>query len=150
MVEMGLLWYEPNRMVPLADRIDAAAARYLERFGVAPNVCLVAASELEPFSRITLRGDKRIQPGYLLIGVEHEEALPPWQPERRSSDEAEIALLAPDGRVLQRLRPLRAPAHVGSPSDPAQRRLRRRQPAAQADAPAQRRKVSARPGRSQQ
>ncbi len=25
MIEMGLLWYEPSRGVPLADRIDAAA-----------------------------------------------------------------------------------------------------------------------------
>lgn len=106
MIEMGLLWYEPSRGVSLAERIDAAAERYLQRFGEAPNVCLVASSELEPFDRLTVRSDKRIQPGYLLLGLDRDEDLPPWRPERRSSDDAEIALLAPDGRVLVRLNPL--------------------------------------------
>lgn len=106
MIEMGLLWYEPNRGVSLAERIDAAAERYLQRFGEAPNVCLVASCELEPFDRITVRSDTRIQPGYLLLGLDRDEDLPAWRPERRSSDDAEIALLAPDGRVVLRLKPL--------------------------------------------
>lgn len=105
MIEMGLLWYEPSRGVPLAERIDAAAERYLERFGEAPNVCLVSPSEVEAFDRIAVRGDKRIQPGYLLVGIERDEQLPEWTPQRRTSDEAEVALLAPDGRVICQLRP---------------------------------------------
>ena len=107
MLEMGLLWYEPSRGVPLAERIDAAAARYIERFGELPNVCLVAASELEPFDRIAVRSDTRMRPGYLLIGVERDETLPEWEPVHRSSDDVEVALLAPDGRVVRRLRPVR-------------------------------------------
>ena len=106
MLEMGLLWYEPSRGVPLAERVDAAAHRYLERFGEAPNICLVAPSDVEPFDRIAVRSDLRIRPGYLLVGVEREEALPAWRPARRSSDDVEVALLAPDGRIVRRLRPV--------------------------------------------
>jgi hypothetical protein len=105
MIEMGLLWYEPSRGVPLADRIDAAADRYLERFGEAPNVCMVNQADFAEFPRVTVRVDRRMQPGYLIMGIEREERLPCWTPERRSSDEVEVQLLAPDGTVLRTLRP---------------------------------------------
>ena len=77
---MGLLWYEPNAKVLLPDRIDQAAARYQQRFGEAPNICLVAPSEAVPCPQITVRADRRIQPGYLLIGIERGEDLPAWRP----------------------------------------------------------------------
>ncbi|MFN8535071.1 MAG: hypothetical protein U0556_16150 [Dehalococcoidia bacterium] len=109
MIEMGLLWYEPSRGVPLADRIDAAAERYSERFGELPNICLVAQSEIAEFDRVAVRSDRRIRPGYLLIGIERGEDLADWRPLRRSSDEEEVALLAADGTVLQTLRPAAQP-----------------------------------------
>ncbi|GIW09309.1 MAG: hypothetical protein KatS3mg061_0366 [Dehalococcoidia bacterium] len=77
---MGLLWYEPNPKVLLTDRIEQAAARYQQRFGEAPNICLVAPSEAVPCPQITVRADRRIQPGYLLIGIERGEDLPAWRP----------------------------------------------------------------------
>ncbi|MCS7001305.1 MAG: hypothetical protein NZ518_00500 [Dehalococcoidia bacterium] len=105
-MDTGLLWYEPSRGTPLVDRVDSAAQRYVERYGVAPNLALVAVEEYEPLPRITVRADRRIRPGHLLIGVEpSERGLRRWQPERRSSDDIEVALLNPDGSVRSSLRP---------------------------------------------
>lgn len=106
MLSMGLLWFEPSRGIPLEERVDAAAERYVERFGEAPNLVLVPKEDDTALDRIAVRPDSRIKHGYLLIGKDDEcGKLKPWKPLRRSSDDAEVVVFAPDGSVLHSLRP---------------------------------------------
>ncbi|MFQ6057725.1 MAG: hypothetical protein ACE5MB_02440 [Anaerolineae bacterium] len=40
-MKVGLLWYDDDPKRPLADKINEAARRYYEKFGVRPNTCYV-------------------------------------------------------------------------------------------------------------
>lgn len=76
----GLLWFDgdPNR--PLAVKIAEATDRYKQRFGVAPNLCLVHPDELPSATEkdaqpagmpadIRIKASKTVLPHHLLVGV---------------------------------------------------------------------------------
>ncbi len=106
-MQIGLLWYDRDPKRPLVQKIEAAAERYLEKYGVAPDTCHVNPRELVGDAPLRLVGNPLIQPNYLWIGVEEAVELPrPLDPDalpppatparrRRSSPNA-----APDEAVL--------------------------------------------------
>ena len=68
----GLLWYDDDPRRRLEDKVRDAAARYQQRFGIAPNVCYVNAQVLETaevrVAGISLRRMAAVQPNYFWIG----------------------------------------------------------------------------------
>ena len=46
-MQAGLLWFDNDPARPLAVKATAAAERFTEKFGVAPNVCYVNARSLK-------------------------------------------------------------------------------------------------------
>ncbi len=40
-MKSGLLWYDADPKKPIWDKIEEAAQRYYEKFGVRPNTCFV-------------------------------------------------------------------------------------------------------------
>lgn len=115
MIEMGLLWYEPG--VPLEERVDTAAERYLAKFGIAPNVALANPNEMKTLDRIAVRADKRCGFGHLLIGVDPDITTGPWRPLRRASDDVEVVVYGSDGTPLSALKPNKGRRKV-APSKP--------------------------------
>lgn len=49
-MKSGLLWYDSNAADDLMKTIDAAAARYQEKFGIAPDTCFVNRAQLKEFA----------------------------------------------------------------------------------------------------
>ncbi len=45
-MKSGLLWYDADPKKPIWDKIQEAAQRYYEKFGVRPNTCFVNPSAL--------------------------------------------------------------------------------------------------------
>lgn len=72
MENSGVMWFENNSKVDLTKRVQAGAARHVEKFGVQPNVCLVNPKTELPaeavIDGIRLRKDQYVLPdNYLLI-----------------------------------------------------------------------------------
>lgn len=59
-MKSGLLWYDGDKDKPLWDKIDEAAKRYYEKFGIQPNTCFVNPKTL-PDGKGAKRGDIRVQ-----------------------------------------------------------------------------------------
>ena len=85
-MKSGLLWYDNNRKTSLADKIEAAAKRYREKFGKSPNQIYInpVDAELHPdqFQRarneIEARGGnldtkKTIMPNHIWLGIKDWE-----------------------------------------------------------------------------
>jgi alkyl sulfatase BDS1-like metallo-beta-lactamase superfamily hydrolase len=83
-MQTGLLWFDndPNR--EMARKIEDAARRYKERFGVAPNICYVNQAALgEGELRLALQGNQaallRVVPAsnvllhHFWVGVEEQK-----------------------------------------------------------------------------
>ena len=47
-MKSGLLWYDADPKKPIWTKIEEAAQRYYEKFGVQPNTCFVNPSALPP------------------------------------------------------------------------------------------------------
>ncbi len=45
-MKSGLLWYDADPKKPIWDKIEEAAQRYYEKFGVRPNTCFVNPAAL--------------------------------------------------------------------------------------------------------
>jgi hypothetical protein len=77
-MEQGLLWFDNNPNIDLAEKIKQAAARYRARMKQQPTVCYICKSEcadnLEPVGKIVIKPARYVRPNYLLIGIESEQA----------------------------------------------------------------------------
>ena len=70
---MFLIWFDNDRKRPLRAKVEAAAERYQERFGVAPELVLLnpaQAGEQEQIAGIPVRPTPLVSPNHLYIGVE--------------------------------------------------------------------------------
>jgi hypothetical protein len=69
----GMLWFDNNPKTNLASKIKQAAEYYRQKYGAAPNLCLVHPSMLADGTteeeRITVRTYRPVLPGYLWIGL---------------------------------------------------------------------------------
>jgi len=52
---MYLAWFDANPKKPIAQKIDEARERYIEKFGHQPRVCLVNPGDMVPESAVELR-----------------------------------------------------------------------------------------------
>jgi hypothetical protein len=72
-MEIGLLWFDNDTKRSLRIKIERAARRYHEKFGVRPNACLVNPAALggDQMRADGLRviGARHILPHHFLVGV---------------------------------------------------------------------------------
>ena len=59
-MEKGLLWYDDNPKLDLAEKIGQAARRYRQKYGASPNVCYVHPSALGDNGKVKTVGDVRV------------------------------------------------------------------------------------------
>jgi hypothetical protein len=76
MLKVGLLWFDDDSRRALAAKLDEAAARYEERFGVQPTLVHVNPAQAEGLKHRRLRvfGDAGLRRNYFLVGVDEAEA----------------------------------------------------------------------------
>jgi hypothetical protein len=70
---MFLVWYDGDRKRPLRAKVEAAAERYQERFGAAPELVLLnpaQAGEEAEIAGIPVRTTPLVSPNHLYIGRE--------------------------------------------------------------------------------
>ncbi len=79
----GLLWYDPDPKKPAQTKIDEAAARYHERFGIAPNACHVNPEQPAVHPRLHVVANRWVRPFTFWVGVDEEFAAPSAAPARR-------------------------------------------------------------------
>jgi hypothetical protein len=72
MIYLG--WYDDNRNKQSTTKIDEAIARYRQKYGVNPNICLVSEQELIEHPHIRIRRVQHLSPYYYYVGV--DEAAP--------------------------------------------------------------------------
>ena len=74
----GMMWLDNDPKTPLVEKVQRAAEYYRNKYGRAPDVCMVHPSMLaEPQAqagRVVVRPLRSVLPGHLWIGV--EERLP--------------------------------------------------------------------------
>jgi len=74
-MNIGMLWFD-NSSQTLSQKVKEAAAYYLKKYRLKPNLCLVHPSAIEDTAwgkmdnGITIRPWRPILPGHLWIGVE--------------------------------------------------------------------------------
>jgi hypothetical protein len=70
-IAMFLVWYDNDRKRSLAAKVAAAAERYTERFGDAPELVLLnpeQASDTEAIAGLPVRTTPLVSPNHLYIG----------------------------------------------------------------------------------
>jgi hypothetical protein len=72
----GLLWFDVDRRRLPTQKLDQAAARFLERFRQSPNACHVHPDELFEHPTIKVTADPAVLPGHFWVGID-ESLLPP-------------------------------------------------------------------------
>src|SRR5947209_6259982 len=76
---MYLAWFDADRKKPVAEKIEEARERYVEKFGAEPVVCLVNPADVVEGSAVELRPATYIGRNCFWIGVDEraEEPAPP-------------------------------------------------------------------------
>ena len=72
-MQTGMLWFDNDPKTALAAKIERAAAYYRQKYGRAPNLCLVHPSMLtqeESEGEITVRPYRPVLPGHLWLGID--------------------------------------------------------------------------------
>jgi hypothetical protein len=70
----GMLWYDADRTLDLAAKLERAASHYRAKYGAQPNLCVLhpSAAGGEPPAQvgsIHLKTDRAVLPGHLWLGV---------------------------------------------------------------------------------
>src|SRR4051794_21887776 len=69
---MYLVWYDDNAKKSVRDKIDEAIDRFQDRFGFAPDHCLVHESSMIDHPRVAVRAVRYVRPGYYQVGCEED------------------------------------------------------------------------------
>lgn len=72
-MQAGMLWFDNDPKTALAVKIERAAAYYRQKYGRAPDLCLVHPSMLAQErleGKITVRPYRPVLPGHLWLGVD--------------------------------------------------------------------------------
>jgi hypothetical protein len=73
-MKSGLLWYD-NAKKPIWDKIEDAAKRYKDKFGIPPDTCFVNPHDLDhetkprPGIKIQVASKSTIMPNHIWLGV---------------------------------------------------------------------------------
>lgn len=65
-----LVWYDDSSKTPVADKIQAAIAAYLQRFQIQPNLVLVNAIDYIEQADILIRATRMVQPNTFWVGLD--------------------------------------------------------------------------------
>jgi hypothetical protein len=76
MMKLGLLWFDDDTKRKVVEKLDEAAERYAERFGVRPTLAHLNPAQAEGLAHRRLRicGDPGLRRNYFLVGVDDAEA----------------------------------------------------------------------------
>ncbi len=107
MMKLGLLWFDDDAKRKVVEKLDEAAERYEERFGVRPTLVHLNPAQAEGLAHRRLRvyGDSSLRRNYFLIGVDEAEAIAE-QPQVASA--AVVAAPAEEARTTRPRRASRA------------------------------------------
>lgn len=73
-MKSGLLWFDGSQK-PIASKIEEAARRYKEKFGILPDTCFVNPRDLEtetrakPNLKINIASKATIMPNHIWLGI---------------------------------------------------------------------------------
>lgn len=67
---MYLVWYDDSPKKSVLDKIEEAVERFRDRFGVAPDQCLVNEKERVEHPTLTVRGVRYVRPHYIQVGCD--------------------------------------------------------------------------------
>ncbi|MEJ7652430.1 MAG: hypothetical protein WKH64_03275 [Chloroflexia bacterium] len=70
---MFLMWFDDTKKKPVEEKILEGIERYVQRFGAAPDVCLVNPSEVVQAQGIAVRATHYVRPNHYWFGVEQPE-----------------------------------------------------------------------------
>lgn len=72
MMKLGLLWFDDDAKRKVVEKLDEAAERYAERFGVRPTLAHLNPAQAEGLAHRRLRvyGDPGLRRNYFLVGVD--------------------------------------------------------------------------------
>ena len=92
----GLLWYD-NSAKPLTEKIQGAAKRYCEKFGVMPDTCFVNPNDLpQPapttHDNITIATKITIMPNHVWLGISGSATVPTQQETNHEQEQTQAAL----------------------------------------------------------
>ena len=65
-----LVWFDDNSKTPIADKIQAAIAAYVERFQDRPSLVLVNAVDHMERADVLVRTDRMVQPNSFWVGLD--------------------------------------------------------------------------------
>ncbi|HEY7357436.1 MAG TPA: hypothetical protein VH590_13250 [Ktedonobacterales bacterium] len=76
MMKLGLLWFDDDVRRKVVEKLDEAAERYAERFGVRPTLAHLNPAQAEGLAhrRMQICGDPGLRRNYFLVGVDDAEA----------------------------------------------------------------------------
>ncbi len=93
-MDIGLMWYDKDPKTPFTVKVELAAERYRERFGVEPNLVIVHPSALGEgvtAPGFEVRGNAYVRPHHLMVGYDADAQPTPKAPETPVIVEAEEA-----------------------------------------------------------
>jgi hypothetical protein len=125
-MKLGLLWFDDDTKRKVVEKLDEAAERYAERFGVRPTLAHLNPAQAEGLAhrRLRLCGDPGLRRNYFLVGVDEGEAPPEQQPAPGAIGVAAPADEArPPRRRAGRVRAVPSLAEVSSRHPRARRRV---------------------------
>jgi len=124
-MNIGMLWYDESPLA-LKERIEKAAAFYVEKHGQKPNLCIVHPSMLEAeelrVNGVLVRRGPGIRPGHFWIGVDDEPAETP-RPARAARKRSPAK--SPKPRSAAQAKPARKPPSTTPPKKSARKRAGR-------------------------
>ena len=72
-MDVGMLWFDKEANLGVAERVGKAAEYYLKKYGKQPNICYVNPKMMEEeklqLDQIIVKSNLTIQPNYFWIGV---------------------------------------------------------------------------------
>lgn len=89
-MKVGLLWYDADARRSSRTKVDEAAQRYLDKFGVYPDTCHVNPGDSLVHDVLRIVPNRWIRPNYYWIGIDDEAT----SPRDRSSADATLPVCA--------------------------------------------------------
>jgi len=70
-MNIGMLWFSPDRKQPFEQRLAVAVKHYSEKYGHAPDTCYIHPDGQHPqtVGGVQIRESRTVQTGHFLIGV---------------------------------------------------------------------------------
>lgn len=70
-MKSGMLWFDNDPKRPLTEKVERAAARFVEKYGQPANLCYAnpATAEAQTIGAITVKQARSILPNHFWLGV---------------------------------------------------------------------------------